>query len=330
MKSLIALTMILASCGTNENDACSLGIKCAADKQATEATTDFVVRGSVSPAFELTVNGESYSDIEDYFTQESARLPDKVVDSGYEGYKVRFDAAIGFNDLTQGMTVYISSKEKRGYQTKTLIAKNDTFAAKLPKEAAGDTYQIKANKRISVILTKGLEVKKFCYNFAAVDLEVAYEVIDKPIILSNFKSSLTTYECKQDVGSDSLKIPDNSTSPAEYTTVPKTTAKVIIYDSIRDMLSLGVNFSTFAIEFSKLGSAMTRTQNSGWTMYGEKFITKFTYDYLEGSGLCESESCLIVVDSKNKVIFQSGVRIEYLNSSSDSWPTFEDAVKMAM
>lgn len=335
--SILIMLMILVSCGANENGVCALDAQCTADKQAAEApAADFVVRGSVSPAFELTVNGESYSDIEDYFTKESARLPDKVTDAGYEGYKVRFDAAIGYSDLTNGMTVFISGKEKRGFQTKTLIAKNDTFAAKLPVEAAGDTYQIKASKRISVILTKGTEVKKFCYNFAAVDLEVPYEMIDRPIILSNFKSTLTSYECKQDAGSDSLRVPETSNAPAEYTSVPKTTAKIKIYDNLRDLLTLGMKYNDFGTEFAKTGVKMTDSSSSLWTGTGDKLITIVTFKYLDGDGMCDdhthsytdSKNCVIILNSKSKVIFQSGIRIEYLNSNSDSWPSFEDAVKL--
>jgi hypothetical protein len=335
--------VFLVSCGTGEGT-CGLDAECAAQKQAQKDAAagmvqDFVIRGSVNSAFALTVDGQDYDDIESYFTAESARLPSKVKDAGYEGYTVRFDAAIGFNDLTQGMTVYIAGKEKRGYQTKTLIAKNDTFAAKLPAEAAGDVYQIKANKRIGIILTKGSEIKKFCYNFAAVDLEVPYEMVDDPIILSNFKSSLTTYECQQDAGSDSLKVPENSDKPTEYTTTKATTAKVFIHDSLRNQIKPGM--TVLALNYI-LGDIDYKTGDPGihdrpvGEMHASEGYQVVGFNYHETSGICEAEvstsiatgDCYYIYDWSKTIIYQQGIRLEYL-APGESWPSLEEAKAIA-
>lgn len=305
----IMILGVLVGCGTNsKEDRCAILKECEAMSGA-NISSDFVIRGSVNSAFSLTVDGQEYGDIEEYFTAESYRLDKKVAAAGYEGYTARFDAAIGFNDLTQGMTVYIAGKDKRGYQTKTLIAKNDTFAAKLPKEAAGDTYQIRANKRISVILTKGSENKKFCYNFAAIDLEVPYEEIDSPVILSSFKSTLTSYECKQDEGSESIKLPANSDKPIDYSAPTQKTTKVKIYDNLRNLIAPDLSWDELSIELSQ-------ANQTGEEHWFDKYAHHIDFKYKSGDGLCEADAesgadCYLLTQD-GKIVYQSGIRVEYL------------------
>lgn len=323
MIKYLFLLMFLTACGSDKDSFCELNTECSALKASEKALAeaqDFVIRGSVNSAFALTVDGKDYSDIEEYFTAESGNLQDKVSDAGYKGYKVRFDAAIGFNDLTQGMTVYIAAKEKRGYQTKTLIAKNDTFAAKLPKEASGDVYQIKANKRISLILTKGNEIKKFCYNFAAVDLEVPYEAVDSPIILSSFKTSLTTYECQQDAGSDSLKVPENSDKPSKHTET-EPSEKVVIYDELRDILTPGLSLQDFNTKLSEVISKYGIKD-----LYPDTNMGEIYFKYSKTGGLCETDlpntdqDCALVIGGNGRATIenQANIRIEYLSPEA-SW-----------
>jgi hypothetical protein len=222
MKSIkisLSIAAIIASisCGKDSNcdgkSSVDLSRKC--ESETKDIQTSFKLKGSVTSAFDVTVDEKKYSDMETFFTEEKSKLPEKIKDAGFDGYAVDFDAKIGFNDLVLGMVVFVQSASDRGYASKGAVGGDGNFSIDMPAEASGDTYKVRSNKRISVILTKGAETKKFCYNFSAIDLEVPYGEKDKPIVLNNFTSTLTTYECSSDAN-QGLGIPKNPDgTPAE-------------------------------------------------------------------------------------------------------------------
>lgn len=198
--------MFLVSCGLDKKEE-----KCDAKDKPYECPSEtpvksFAIQGSISSAFGVEVNDESYDDIEAFYTSVSANLDTLAVDLGLDGYTLKFDKVdLGFKDLTKGMDVFIQSTHKRGYAVKTTVSSDNTFKVSFPAEAKDDTYQIKAIKKISVIATKtetndlGEEVittQKLCWNFAAVDLNVDYSDVDAPVILSNFETKLTAKDCE--------------------------------------------------------------------------------------------------------------------------------------
>lgn len=153
-------------------------------------------KGYVVSAFDLQVDGESYLDMEDFYTKEVSQLPDKVFKAGYDSsYEVSFEADIGFSDLWKDMTVTISTVNDRGYQGMSRVNSNGEFRINLPSDAIEDEYKIRANKRISVVLRRADEIIKICYNFSAMDTSAFLSESDKPVILSKFSTSLTKYEC---------------------------------------------------------------------------------------------------------------------------------------
>lgn len=211
---LITVFLLAMGCGSgeecakdqyNQETSCSDGNTFL---NAVEGEEAFLIEGSVVGAFEVEVDGIAYADIEDFYAQESARLPEKIESLGYEGYEVTFEAEIGYTDLTRGMTVFLAPEENRGYAAKTHVKSDDTFQFKLPNEAAGDVYRVKAVKRISVLISSESEQRRFCYNFAAVERDISYEDIDKPIVLTSFETRITDYKCEMaDRLNDGLVIP---------------------------------------------------------------------------------------------------------------------------
>lgn len=159
-------------------------------------TGNVTFNGSVVSAFSITVDGVAYEDSEDFYTQEVTRLPDKVAAAGYAGWQASFDAVLGFSDLAHDMMVYIAPTEKRGYSGQSSVDRDASFRVELPAEAQDSSYNVRAVKRVNLILHKDGETKRFCYNFSAVDKNVAFNEQDKPIILDTFVSKLTLYSCE--------------------------------------------------------------------------------------------------------------------------------------
>jgi len=220
MKTQLAiLTVILnTACGQMTNDKSQ--IDCAKDSSKAECPKEKLglisVTGSVSGAFDVSVDGEHYRDIEAYYTAEVDRLAKRIADAGYKGYDAEFDAKLGFKDLTQGMTVFLAASDGHGAAGRAYLGSDDTFFFRLPSDTSDGQYRLKAVKRISIKLTKDSEVKRFCFNFAA---SAEVEIVDRksePVILSTFESSLTKYECSQ-ISDEGLSIPKAEASKSKTT-----------------------------------------------------------------------------------------------------------------
>lgn len=163
--------------------------------------------GYVLNAFEVSVDGEEYLDLEDFYTKELDRLPVKAAEAGFDAsYTITLDAEIGFTDLWLNMDVYVSPVAKHGYQGSSRVNEEGKFAIDLPADAVDEAYRVRANKRIRVLATRGGEIKRFCYNFSAMEKSVPFSDEGKPIILSEFTTSITAYDCVESKSSG-LEIP---------------------------------------------------------------------------------------------------------------------------
>lgn len=347
MKCILILLAfaVLGACGvdTSKKDECKANVDPTAKKACASATKDessgqkvdgesFILRGSITSAFVVNVDGHEYGDMEEYFTAENALLPAMVKDAGYDGFEARFDAAIGFRDLSVGMTVYVQPQANRGYANKTVVAQNETFAVVLPAEAAGDVYQVRAVKRIAVVLTKGQEIKKFCYNFSAIDLEVPYAEKDKPIVLDNFKSSLTTYECVQEPGAQSLEIPANSDTPTPFNPNGSLPAgaggSVKINDGFRGFLKPGVGGDPSKQDpvYQAFGSASMFSDITQGSNPADVIGRWAYYKYDSAGGACESDANLYedydcrLMQGATGIAYFENIRAEYLDQHA-VWPT---------
>jgi hypothetical protein len=167
--------------------------------------------GFVANAFEVTVDGTVYQDLEDFYTQEMDRLPEKVQAAGYDpSYKIDLEAEIGFSDLWNGMQVYLLSTGKQGYQGQAAVGSNGAFTVTLPDAALNDTFKVRANKRIRVVISNGSEQQNLCYNFSAREKSVQLTENSKPIILDSFDTSLTKYDCPASEVGSGLEVPSST------------------------------------------------------------------------------------------------------------------------
>jgi len=204
----IIAVIFLVGCGIQEEDADLLKQKDSSIKEEKETTQKeeetISLRGYVSAAFAITVDGELYSDSEDFYSQQVDSLHAEMIEDGYKGYDLYLDAQLGLKDLKRNMRVYAVSEGDEGYAAEEVIDYEGKFSIKFPSDAKGSDLLIRANKRIGVRLVKGDETIRWCYNFSA-----RKEVVlgDKPIILRDFFTKLTKYKCKAESGNDTLRIP---------------------------------------------------------------------------------------------------------------------------
>lgn len=209
---IIAITILT---GAFASTSCSVGSEQKEENQISSEDSDhdgslFELKGSITSAFDVTVDGADYPDLETFYTEEVGRLPEKVAEQGYEGWDAKFDAKIGFTDLYSGMKLFAQSTSGRGYQAQGNTKSDGNFIINMPADAEGDTFKVRGVKRISILLSKDGETKKFCYNFGPQDSTVPYGERDKPIIMSSFTTRITAYECAQVDSSSGLEIPQNT------------------------------------------------------------------------------------------------------------------------
>jgi len=218
MRFLLLIAVALFGCGQQDNT-CQTnaevnrtnGSDCVQSSGASGASASQVstlnISGSVTSAFAIVVDGTSFQDSEAYYTFMLNGLPGRIAKAGFQGYSARLEAALGFLDLVAGMTVYAQSTSERGYQGVAGVDKNMNFSIQVPLDGAGD-YQIRANKRIDLVLTKGKDIRKICWNFSAQSTNVPFSQTDKPVILRNFTSEVTAYACQAaSAPKPSLEIP---------------------------------------------------------------------------------------------------------------------------
>jgi hypothetical protein len=168
--------------------------------------------GSIVSAFQINVDGQTYSDSEDFYTAEVMRLPEKVSAAGYAGWDARFVAVIGFNDLAKNMKVYLSPVDKSGYTGQANVGHDSKFEISLPWDAKDTNYKIRAVKRVNVVISRGGESKTFCYNFSAIEKNVLFSEISKPVVLDTFETKLTAYSCESADSAGGVALPSSNPS----------------------------------------------------------------------------------------------------------------------
>lgn len=183
MKQILTALTLLVGCS-------DLPDETETKEDATNLTGEITFSGYVQVAFEVTVDGERYSDMEAFFLIENERIIKLAADAGYPNAVL--DARIGYQDLYEDMTVYLSATSERGYLGTDHVASDGEFAVSLPSDAESEEYKVKATKRIAVKLD---DTTAHCYNFQASETSVKLEAKEKPIILDTFESKLTSYQC---------------------------------------------------------------------------------------------------------------------------------------
>lgn len=297
---MIKLFSLVFLAGCSIQEPCPKGSICTAtDTAVSTATTTSTqtdtaastleMRGEVVSAFAVTVDGQPYQDLEAFYLVETGRLPARAAAAGYPGYTAVLDAQIGLQDLWNGMTVYVQSTGAMGYAARTNVLADGTFEAQL---GGPDTVEVRANKRIALVLTKGDQSVRICYNFSANAQSVVVGAKSLPVKLSDFSTELTNYACDQ-TAAGAVEIPQNPNNTLIGFLRPDVTLADVEY-------AFGPAVGT---PESDVGRGVE------------------TFTWYARSGLCETPACTVTFSITNgdasgdglKAVFQSGVKAEYLD-----------------
>jgi len=228
MKALLTILMAIffVACGSANPE----GYQTAAEKAATEkaassssssssalSTSDyFMVEGYVSP-ISIAVDGKSYRDSEDFYTQELSRLQ-TLVKAQYPGYKLTFDAQVGLRNFKSGMYVFLVATEDVGVASESYVDTTGKFSFMLAGNVDRKAeYTLRATKRIGLKLSKkGEETVSWCYNMFA---EKNVALNGQPNVLRNFATSVTEYQCSDQT--DGITLPDVPTDPETEASIAK-------------------------------------------------------------------------------------------------------------
>jgi len=170
----------------------------------------FMVEGYVSP-INIGVDGKSYRDSEDFYTQELRRLQ-AMVKVQYPNYTLSFDAQVGLRNFKTGMYTFLVAADDIGVASESYVDSTGKFSFMLP----GDTdrnaqYTLRATKRIGLRLSKkGEATIAWCYNMFA---EKNVALNGQSNVLRSFVTSITEYECSDTTGG--ITLPENNITPEQ-------------------------------------------------------------------------------------------------------------------
>lgn len=211
MKTLITLIvmMVLVGCGANDptvNGKDKAAVASETDSQTLTKTGDYyTVTGYVSP-INISVNSKTYKDSEDFYTQELIKLKAEAK-TEFPGYTLTFDAAVGLNNFKSGMSVFLVATSESGVASQSIVDSTGKFLFMLDGTVdVKAEYTLRATKRIGMKLTKGEETIAWCYNFYA-EKNIALE--NNPLILREFRTTITQYQCSEQGDGMSLPNPDD-------------------------------------------------------------------------------------------------------------------------
>lgn len=282
------LVLALAACGTQPNTPQENLAPPSTTASSIPAASDAKFLGFVANAFEVDVDGQNYKDLEDFYTQELGRLPKKIQDAGFgPETRIQFEAAIGFADLWNGMSVYVASTEGSGYQGEAKVQRNGSFEITLPLKAMAANYKVRANKRMRVVITGATGRTTYCYNFSAREQSVPFDGESKPIILQHFETTLTRYDCPSASTSEGLVLP-----PKEATTAPT--------------LSPGASKNEVLSVLGSLGLTIPQSQEWCW----DARLSKGEICSIAYIGPC---SCSVQFDDKGALLGVNNVQAKFLN-----------------
>jgi len=176
-----------------------------------------MLKGYISSAFDISVDGQHYDDSEDFYSKQIDVLEKQKNDGGYSEYSLEFEAEVGLGELKNSMEVFVVATADQGFAGETIVLYDGTWEVKLPPEVKGDSFQVRANKRVGVRLTGPTgQVVEWCYNFYGIKM-LNLDDKTKPIILKNFKTKLTKYRCplssKSILGIPSKKVAKPEATP---------------------------------------------------------------------------------------------------------------------
>ena len=220
------VTVLLAGCGVNFEEP-------TANPKTPNGTTSqtsgvplaartITIKGAVVGSFEVEVNGQRFSDMEDFYTQQLDTIATQAA-ADYPDYRsVRLIGEIGLSDLARNLDIYVAADDKVGFATTTHSDTAGTFTVSFPASVVGAKYNIRAVKRLNVqLITADNKTVIWCWNFNGEESTTLDEP-ENPVLIRNFSTSLTKYKCEADSSGMSIPAPTKADQSAPTTPAPAT------------------------------------------------------------------------------------------------------------
>jgi hypothetical protein len=257
--------------------------------------------GSVVSAFQITVDDVRYEDSEDFYSQEVERLSQKVGAAGYAGWEARFEAVVGFTDLAQGMKVYVAPTTKNGFSGEVSVGSDGKFRVDLPQLANNNSYKIRAVKRVNVVLSRGGEERKFCYNLSAVEKSVELTATSMPVLLDTFQTQFTLYACEAQSNQAGVQIPASTGlgSEGRGTATGSGGALTSSQAAILERISVGESAESVVQKWSDPASIV---RESPWSYYNVPSYDR-VWKYLNFPGNSVDFNCRIFFQGARLVAY---------------------------
>jgi hypothetical protein len=261
------------------------------------------IEGSLTSAFQMTVDGVAYQDSEDFYSTEVLRLPDKAAAAGFAGWQARFEAVLGFSDLARGMTVYVAPVGKTGHSGSASVSMDGKFRVEIPFDGKDSNYNVRAVKRVNIVLSKDNEVRRFCYNFSANLKEISLQETSLPFILDEFQTRWTLYSCEPvttTASTGGLQLPVGVTPMPDLQSSPSTTQQqplpvpntTISSTSSSEVLGIAMVGDSEKRIIDLLSEPNRRDAEIGWTL-GVNPLVKGIWRYDNLGKLDAARPCLL-------------------------------------
>ena len=191
--------------------------------ESKELPKELTFSGFVQRAFTIKVNGVSFNDSEHFYTR---FIPDLILSNKeYASLKdssIEVDGEYGLEKFGGNTAVFMSSVGANGHLFQARTDDQGKFSVAVEPKALDETYKARLVIRIGLRITNpDKTTEKFCYLLFGNRDGIRVSDASKPVIFSDFKTQLNTYECSQ-VKEEGLVIPTKggSTPAGGSTTAP--------------------------------------------------------------------------------------------------------------
>lgn len=200
MKTLLnatIFTMALTACGdyelTNKNQDAEL-------EAALAPGSKIEFSGYVQRAFEITVEGVTFNDTEDFYTNfvDDLILSDDRYAEALADAEITIEGEYSVEKFGSSSRVFMSSQQGDGHIYESTTNNQAKFTIEVDVSATDEVFKARVINRIglNVAYEDGTE-ERFCYILHANRSSISVTETSKPIIFDDFKTQLNSYNCEE-------------------------------------------------------------------------------------------------------------------------------------
>ena len=152
------------------------------------------LRGFLTSAFRISIDGVFYENSEEAYTSQLANLLYEIKVAGLAGYSLRYDAQLGLSDMAHNTRVFLQGDRGAGFSTAADVDQSGAFSISIPDGFGADKFEVKTAKRIAITLASpgGRQELKWCFNLFGFANDAT---LDKPVTINTYYTQITSYEC---------------------------------------------------------------------------------------------------------------------------------------